>query len=137
MNQLKKLLLITRMVLFRWNLMYWHTSSIHVTLNAWFLINTEIDLPWEKLSEVRREHKSCVDRFSKKHSLNCVLNDWKNQVWLHQSVTRETKLFLSKLSWIIFIQKNIFRLGSMAMITFHHVKQGLLLYVDQCRIYNV
>ena len=61
----------------------------------------------------------------------------KNQVWLHQSVRSATNFFLSKVTWIMFIQENIFRLGSMAMITFHHVKQGRLLHVGQCRIYNV
>ena len=38
-------------------------------------------------------------------SLNHESNDWKNQVWLHQSITSATKLFLSKVTWIIFIQK--------------------------------
>ena len=36
-----------------------------------------------------------------------------------------------------FHPKNILRLGSMEIITFHHVKKGSLLHVDQYRIYNV
>ena len=36
-----------------------------------------------------------------------------------------------------FHKKNIFRIGSTAMIKFHHVKQERLLNVGPCRIYNI
>ena len=46
-------------------------------------------------------------------------------------------LIRNKKTWILFIQKNIFRLGSIAMIKFYHVKQERLLNVGPCRIYNI
>ena len=42
-----------------------------------------------------------------------------------------------KINLDYFHPEDIFCLGSMAMITFHRVKQGHLLHVGQCIIYNV
>ena len=50
-------------------------------------------------------------------------------------IRNESKAIVSfKSNLVIFILKNIFQLGSMAMITFHRVKQGRLLHVGQCII---
>ena len=87
--------------------MGWHTSSINVTLDAWLLINME---NWsavqQNIGSQNIIQSMCWYIFWTIY-LNHSSNAWKNQVWLHQSVTSGTKLFLSKVTWIIFIQKNI------------------------------
>ena len=105
MTKLKKGLLSTRMMWFRCNLMDLHTSSIHVTLYAWFLINMENWSAVQKMTGSQKRTQIMCWLIFWKISLNHALNSGKNQVWLHQYVTRATKLFLSKVTWVNFYKK--------------------------------
>ena len=69
-------------------------------------------------------YKPCIERLEKS-GLDTPIRNIGNVIFS----------FKSNLDY--FRPENIFCLGSMAIIKFHHVKQGHLLHVGQCILYNV
>ena len=76
-----------------------------------------IDLP-------KKIYKPCIERLEKSGLATLISN--------------ECNIIVSfKRSLDYFHPKTLFRPGSMAIITFHNVKQQRLMHVGQCIIYNV